>query len=107
MICKTYEIFFKIMADKSKLELINLLSKGPKNVTELSEKLGFEQSRVSHNLRVLGEKGFVLVKKQGKERIYSLDEEVIVPLLKLIDKHVERYYKHYCRCKGIPWRQRT
>ena len=107
MICKAYDTFFRTLADESKLEIINLLSKGPKNVTELSKKLGFEQSRVSHNLRVLGERGFVKVKKNGKERIYSLDEEVVVPILTLIDKHVDRYYKHYCKCKGIKWRDRT
>ena len=107
MICNSYEIFFKIMADKSKLEVLNLLSKGPKNVSELSKKLGFEQSRVSHTLRVLKDRHFVAVTQKGKERIYSLDQEIMVPLLRLIDKHVDRYYKHYCKCKGIPWRQKT
>jgi len=106
MICKTYEVFFKVMADKSKLEIINLLSKRPLSVSQLAQKLNFEQSRVSHNLKILHEREFVHVKKKGKERIYSLDKEIITPLLKLIDKHVDKYYKHYCKCKGIRWRER-
>src|SRR3989338_2909030 len=105
MICKSYDVFFKTIADQSKLNIINILSKGPSNVTQLSAKLGFERSRVSHNLRILNERGFVNMKIQGKERVYSLDNKIVVPLLKLIDKHVEKYYEHYCRCKGIKWRK--
>ncbi|PIN80206.1 transcriptional regulator [Candidatus Woesearchaeota archaeon CG10_big_fil_rev_8_21_14_0_10_30_7] len=106
MICNSYDIFFKTMADPSKLDIINLLSKHPRNVTELCEKLGFEQSRVSHNLRTLNERGFVNVKQKGKQRIYSLDKKIIVPLLKLIDKHVDKYYQNYCKCKGLKWRKK-
>ncbi len=106
MICNSYDTFFKTLADESKLEIINLLSKSPLNVNELCKKLCFEQSRVSHNLKVLTERGFVKVKREGKNRVYSLDEEIIVPLLKLIDKYVEKYYSNYCKCKGIKWRKK-
>ena len=106
MICNSYETFFKTLADKSKLEIINVLSKNPLRVNELCQKLCFEQSRTSHNLRVLTERGFVKVKREGKNRIYSLDKEIITPLLKLIDKHAEKYYSNYCKCKGIKWRKR-
>ena len=104
MICKSYEPFFKTLADSSKLEIINLLSKGGLSVGEISEKLGFEQSRVSHNLKALVERGFLVVEKKGKSRVYSLDEKEIVPILKLVDKHVERYDKHLCKCTGEKWR---
>ncbi|HLD43647.1 MAG TPA: metalloregulator ArsR/SmtB family transcription factor [Candidatus Nanoarchaeia archaeon] len=107
MICKSYETFFRTLADKSKLEIINLLSKGPKRVNELSQGLGFEQSRVSHNLKALRERGFVSVKRQGKAMVYSLDKRYIVPILKLIDKHVDQYYRHYCKCRGVRWRQQA
>ena len=104
MICKSYEPFFKTLADSSKLEIINLLSKGGLSVGEISEKFGFEQSRVSHNLKALVERGFLVVEKKGKSRVYSLDEKEIVPILKLVDKHVERYDKHLCKCTGEKWR---
>ena len=106
MICKSYELFFKTLADPAKLEIINLLSKGGLSVSEVSSQLGFEQSRVSHNLKALSERGFVTVQQDGKKRVYALDEGEIVPILKLIDKHVERYDKHYCKCNGIPWRKK-
>ena len=106
MICNSYEHFFKTLADPAKLEVINLLSKGPLNVSQLCRKLNFEQSRASHTLKALAERHFVIAERKGKERYYSLEEAIITPILKLIDAHVERYEKHYCKCKGIPWRKR-
>ena len=100
MICNTYVKFFTSLSDPAKLEIIKSLREGPKNVGNLSKILKFEQSRVSHNLRKLKELGFINVRPKGKERIYEIDKKTILPLLKLIDGHVDVYYKHYCRCKG-------
>ena len=100
MICNTYVQFFTSLSDPARLEIIKTLRESPKNVTQISEKLKFEQSRVSHNLRKLKELGFINVRPNGKERIYSIDKKTMEPLLKLIDKHVDTYYRHYCKCRG-------
>ena len=106
MICNSYKIFFSTLADDTKLDIINLLSKGPKTVSDICNTLNLEQSRVSHNLKAMADRHFVAVKKAGKNRVYSLDDEYIVPILELIDEHVEHFYKNYCKCRGIPWRKR-
>ncbi len=106
MICKTYIHFFKTLADPTKLDIIKSLRENSKNVSQLCKELGLEQSRTSHNLRKLKELGFVDVKPDGKERIYEIDKKTIVPLLKLIDNHVDLYYKHYCKCRGETKRKR-
>ena len=100
MICNTYVQFFTSLSDPARLEIIKTLRESPKNVTQISEKLDFEQSRVSHNLRKLKELGFINVRPNGKQRIYEVDKKTMEPLLKLIDKHVDTYYKHYCKCTG-------
>ena len=109
MICNTYVQFFKTLADPAKLAIIKRLREGPCNVGTLSEALGHEQSRVSHNLRKLKELGFVAMTPEGKQRVYSIDTKTILPLLRLIDRHVDSYYKHYCRCsddvKEQRWKQ--
>ncbi|HLC64554.1 MAG TPA: metalloregulator ArsR/SmtB family transcription factor [Candidatus Nanoarchaeia archaeon] len=104
MICNSYKCFFKTLADDCKLNIINLLSKGPLSVGEVSEKLGYEQSRVSHALASLKENGFVVDSRKGKAREYRLEPKIIVPLLKLIDEHVEKYHRTKCNCKGVRWR---
>ena len=111
---KSYEVFFKTLADPTRLDIINLLRKDSRNVGEISKKLNLEQSRVSHNLKVLHNYGFLTIKRVGKQRFYSLDKKTIIPLLKLTDKFVKRYHIHLkdcgclkscgcigeCKCKG-------
>lgn len=106
MICKTYEQFFKTLADRAKLSLISELREGKKSVSRLCEATAYEQSRVSHHLRALKESGFVKSQREGKQIIYALDQTTILPLLKMIDRHVDTYYKHYCRCVGDAKRKR-
>ena len=94
---KPYELFFQTLANEQRLKIINLLRKGPKNVSEICKSLNFNQTTVSHNLRRLKTCGFVFIKKNGKERIYSLNRETIKPLMDLIDKHTDRFCSHLCK----------
>lgn len=106
MICNTYKLFFGTLADPTKLEILQVLKENPCNVSAICTKLKQEQSCISHNLRRLKELGFVTMIPRGKERVYSLDTEVIRPLLDLVQEHVDTYYKHYCKCTGRAYTQR-
>jgi DNA-binding transcriptional ArsR family regulator len=88
---KTYPIFFRNLANPLKLKIISALEEKPMNVNELTRELNTEQSKVSHALALLRCCSIVEVKKDGKERIYSLNKETILPMLKLIDKHEDKY----------------
>lgn len=94
----SYKFFFKAFANKTRFELIQALSKSPKNVTQLVKETGFEQSRISHNLKCLIDCGFVENKRDGKQVVYSLNNETVQPLLKLIDRHIEKYSRHLVKC---------
>jgi ArsR family transcriptional regulator, zinc-responsive transcriptional repressor len=87
MKCNTYHLFFTNLANPLKIEMITSLKKKEKNVTELSEELEVEQSKISHALSSLKECRIVESKQKGKQRIYSLNKKTIIPILKLIDKH--------------------
>jgi DNA-binding transcriptional ArsR family regulator len=99
MIQEAYDYFFETLANRRRLAIMDVLRKGQKNVSQIIEKTGFEQSNVSHNLRRLEDCGFVQAKKNGKERIYSLNKETIRPLIKLIDKHTEKFCSKCIRRK--------
>ncbi len=96
----SYKLFFKAFSNKTRFEIIRLLRKGQKSVTEICKELKFEQSRVSHNLRCLEACGFVSSKWHGKKKIYSLDKKHIMPILSNMEKHIERYKKRL-ECCGI------
>ncbi|MBS1266289.1 MAG: hypothetical protein MAG795_00256 [Candidatus Woesearchaeota archaeon] len=95
-----YRLFFKAFSNNTRFEIIKLLRKGQKSVTDICKELKFEQSRVSHNLKCLEACGFVSSKWKGKNKIYSLDKKYIIPILNNIDKHIEKYNKRL-ECCGI------
>lgn len=90
MFCRSYNDFFQTLANKTNHVIIDALMERPKNVSKIVEKTKLNQSLVSHALKRLMECSFVEVKKEGKQRIYSLNKETIVPILKLADKHAHR-----------------
>ncbi|MBI2076352.1 MAG: winged helix-turn-helix transcriptional regulator [Candidatus Aenigmarchaeota archaeon] len=96
-----YKLFFKALCNNTRLRIIRLLQKESLNVTEISKQLRLEQSSVSHALKCLTDCGFVEVKQIGKKRVYSLNKDTIAPMLKLIDRHSKKYYRHLVKCGVI------
>jgi len=78
-------------ANPTNLEIIYLLQKGPMNVKTIVEKTGFEQSTVSHNLKKLSACNIITFEQKGRERLYSLNKETVIPLLKLVENHIETH----------------
>ena len=76
------------------LQLLN--NEGPKSVSSIAKALNAEQSAVSHSLQQLLQCHFVAVKQDGKERIYSINEDTVAPLFRQIRKHVEKYCIEGC-----------
>ena len=83
----SYNIFFSNLANPLKIGIVLSLREKEKNVTELMKDLVVEQSKISHALQSLKNCNIVNMKQRGKERVYSLNEDTIVPMLELIDKH--------------------
>lgn len=90
-----YSKFLGTLSSRKRFAIIHLLlEKGPLNVTKICTELDFEQSTVSHHLKRLSECRYIFRKKNGKERIYKLNDKTIKPILKIIDFHVQ----NYCHC---------
>lgn len=101
MIENSYKEFFKAFSNNTRFEIIKLLRKEEKSVLEIAKNLNFEQSRVSHNLQCLVDCGFVKMRPNGKKRMYSIDNEVVSPLLDLIDKHIKKYENYLKKCEVL------
>jgi len=95
----SHKLLFRALANETRFAIISLLKERPFSVGEICEQLGFEQSRVSHNLKCLMDCGFVNAEQDGKNRIYALDDKTVRPMLQLIEKHVERYKNHLIACR--------
>ena len=83
--------FFSTLANPTRLSIIELLNEGPKNVYQLTEALNQEQSMVSHNLRPLIRCKFVYVQQVGKNRVYRLNKETLIPIVEAVETHAQSY----------------
>lgn len=62
----------KILSDSTRLRLLALLLKEELSVAELQDILGMAQSRISSQLSLLRQAGFVNDRREGKKAFYSL-----------------------------------
>src|SRR5262245_2685231 len=62
----------KCLADPERLRIIQCLRTGPKNVSEIAEKLDISLVNVSHHLGVLRQADIVIDEKQGRFVVYRL-----------------------------------
>ncbi|MGQ4912123.1 MAG: ArsR/SmtB family transcription factor [Candidatus Thorarchaeota archaeon] len=94
-------LFFKGLANETRLQILESLSQQSMTVSEISKSLGFEQSRVSHNLSCLEFCGFVTSRRDGKKKIYTLNGETVAPLLAIADGHIKQHGRNLLQCKVL------
>ena len=65
----------KVLADETRLAVVEQLLDGPRHVGELNESMGVEPSLLSHHLKVLREANLVTARRDGKQVLYSLSAQ--------------------------------
>lgn len=71
----------KVMSDKSRLEILDLLSCGPMCANDILMHFKFSQPTLSHHMKQLKESGLVTTWKEGTKVMYANNLEVISPLM--------------------------
>jgi len=77
-----FEKLSKALSDKNRLQILEFLSDGQRNVSDVADRLNVEENLASHHLRVLASLGFLKNDKKGREVYYMLNETKIVALLR-------------------------
>ena len=67
--------FFKILGDTTTIKILKALSVSEMCVADISSLLEMTQSAISHQLRVLKQAHLVKSRREGKNMIYSLDDD--------------------------------
>jgi len=62
----------RVIADETRLRVMQLLLDRPQRVGELNDALGIDQSLLSHHLRVMRDAGLVRAEREGKAVRYRL-----------------------------------
>ncbi|MBQ7317583.1 MAG: helix-turn-helix transcriptional regulator [Phascolarctobacterium sp.] len=81
---------FKVLSDPTRIRILALLAHQEELcVTCIAEGLSMTHSAISHQLRLLRKAGLVKFTKEGKEVIYSLDDEHVLTLFAQAMDHVK------------------
>ena len=79
---------FKVLGDPTRIRIVQQLLNKEMCVTDIAESMGMGQSAISHQLRVLRQARLVTFRKEGKNVMYSLNDEHVVMLLSQGIEHV-------------------
>ena len=67
---------FRLLSDKTRLNILMLLTRGERNVTSLCEELGLPQPTVSDHLGLLRMSNLIGNRRNGKQVFYGLNGSV-------------------------------
>src|SRR5947208_12347537 len=67
---------FRLLSDKTRLNILLLLADGERNVTSLCERLKLPQPTVSHHLGLLRMNNVIANRRNGKQVFYALNGRV-------------------------------
>ena len=82
---------FRLLSDKTRLNILMLLTQGERNVTSLCETLGLPQPTVSHHLGLLRMNNIIANRRNGKQVFYALNGRVDANTGSTLEIGVESY----------------
>jgi len=82
---------FRLLSDKTRLNILMLLADGEQNVTSLCERLKLPQPTVSHHLGLLRMNNIICNRRNGKQVFYALNGRVNVGNGSMVQIPVDNY----------------
>ena len=82
---------FRLLCDKTRLNILMLLAQGERNVTSLCQELDLPQPTVSHHLGLLRMNNLIGNRRDGKQVFYELDGRVDASSAKTLQVSIDRY----------------
>lgn len=93
--------FFKMLGDPTRLQIVQHLVEGEKNVGELVELLEMSQSRVSNHLACLRWCGLVVSRREGRAVYYRLIDSRAADLIATARAMISDNAAHILSCTRI------
>lgn len=81
-------LFFKVMADETRLRIMWALDTREMCVQDLAETLGMTKSAISHQLSLLRRSNLVKTRRAGKSIFYSLSDDHVIMLFEAGLEHI-------------------
>ncbi len=85
--------FLKVLADPTRLEILDLLKNSEKNSSEIQDLLKRSQSTTSKHLNMLAENNLITFEKKNNIKYYKIENEHIFNLISNINSIVAEINK--------------
>ena len=85
--------FFKALSDDTRREILALLERRERNVTEIVRRFNLTQPTISRHLQVLREARLVRSERRGQHMVYRLDPETLADA-------ANSFFGRFSRCRG-------
>ena len=91
-------MFFSALANRTRLAIIDVLKEGPKNVSGIAEALDQDENTIVSNLNRLEHCALLQSEGSEKEKMYSLNLEIVNPLSELLAFHTQKNCPGLTKC---------
>ena len=81
------DVLFKALADKSRRQMVESLSRGERTVGELAQPLAMTLAGASKHIGILEDAGLVRREKRGRQRICRLDPSAMYALRDWVERY--------------------
>jgi len=90
---------YRAVSDPTRRQMLDLLRRGERTASELAAPFDISQPAASQHLRVLRDAGIVIVRKEGRQRIYRLEPG---PLRQVFEwsQYFEKFWKQKLAALG-------
>lgn len=82
--------YFQALSEPTRLQILNLLRQGERNVGEIAQACGFTSANISRHLSVLMQQGLVAREARGSAVYYSIADESVYALCDLVCGNIGR-----------------
>jgi DNA-binding transcriptional ArsR family regulator len=89
--------YFQALSEPTRLQILNLLREGERNVGELAQLTGFTPANVSRHLSLLAERGIVERESRGTSAWYRIADPQIYELCDLVCGSIARSFEQSAR----------
>lgn len=93
--------YFRVLGDRTRLRILDLVSDQERSVGELVELLGEPQSKVSNHLACLRWCGFVATRREHRTIYYRLADERVDAVIALGRELLHENAHHVAACRRI------
>ncbi|MEY4732815.1 MAG: hypothetical protein RLZZ464_881 [Pseudomonadota bacterium] len=82
--------YFQVLAEPTRLQILNILRTGERNVGELAQMCGFTAANVSRHLALMTQQGLVERESRGTSAYYKIADPAIFALCDLVCGNIAR-----------------